>query len=32
MNLLRYGRNDFFAYGLGVLLLAAVIVLRRFGL
>ena len=27
MNLLRYGRNDFFAYGLGVLLLAAVIVL-----
>ena len=32
MNLLRYGRNDFFAYGLGVLPLAAVIVLRRFGL
>ncbi len=32
MKLLRYQRRDFGAYGVGVLLLAAVIVLARFGL
>lgn len=32
MKLLRYKRRDFLAYGIGVLVLAAVIVLIRFGL
>ena len=32
MKLLRYKRRDFFAYGIGILVLAAVIVLIRFGL
>ena len=32
MKLLRYNRNDYSAYGIGVLLLAGVIVLKRFGL
>ena len=32
MKLLRYKRNDFAAFGVGALLMAAVIVLRRFGL
>ena len=32
MKLLRYQRRDFGAYGVGVLLLAAVIVLAHFGL
>ena len=31
MKLLRYKRNDFLTYGVGVLLLAAVIVLNQFG-
>ena len=31
MKLLRYKRNDFLTYGVGILLLAAVIVLNRFG-
>lgn len=31
MKLLRFKRNDFLAYGVGVLLLAAVIVLNQFG-
>ena len=29
---LRYGRSDYAAYGVGLLLLAAAIVLRQFGL
>ena len=32
MKLLRYKRRDYFAYGIGVLVLAGVIVLIRFGL
>ena len=32
MKLLRYKRNDFSAFGAGILLMAVVIVLRRFGL
>ena len=32
MKLLRYHRNDYGAYAIGVLLLAAIIVLKRFGL
>ena len=32
MKLLRYNRNDYGAYGVGVLLLAVVIVMKRFGL
>ena len=32
MKLLRYKRNDFCAFGTGILLMAAVCVLRRFGL
>ena len=32
MKLLRYTRLDYGAYGIGVLLLIAVFVLRRFGL
>lgn len=32
MKLLRYNRNDYAAYGVGVLLLAVVIVMKRFGL
>ena len=32
MKLLRYKRNDFAAYGIGILILAAVIVLIQFGL
>ena len=32
MKLLRYGRNDLIAYGIGVLLVAAVIALAAFGL
>ena len=32
MKLLRYKRNDFTAFGAGILLMAAVCVLRRFGL
>ena len=32
MKLLRYKRNDFAAFGVGALLMAVVIVLRRFGL
>lgn len=32
MKLLRYKRRDFFAYGIGILVLAAVIVLIQFGL
>ncbi len=31
MKLLRYTRNDFLTYGVGILLLAAVIVLNQFG-
>ena len=31
MKLLRYKRNDFLTYGVGILLLAAVIVLNQFG-
>ena len=32
MKLLRYKRNDFCAFGCGILMMAVVIVLRRFGL
>ena len=32
MKLLRYKRSDYFTYGVGVLLLAAVMVLRHFAL
>ena len=32
MKLLRYNRNDYAAYGVGVLLLGVVIVMKRFGL
>ena len=32
MKLLRYKRNDFCAFGAGILLMAVVCVLRRFGL
>ena len=32
MKLLRYRLGDYKAFGLGILLLAAVFVLRRFGL
>ena len=32
MKLLRYNRNDYSAYGIGVLLLSGIIVLARFGL
>ena len=32
MKLLRYNRNDYSAYGIGILLLSGIIALARFGL